>query len=163
MNFLNEDLLVSLMDEFLEPFGLDSDFDSDFYYDPEEERVYFTVLMTEKSDRLFKQYILNEFSFCPPSIFMMSILHEIGHAFTYYDLPIEVIIEDNKEKKQIEELYNLYEQDETYLRYFDLKMERVATEWAVKYYKEHEKEVGDFFLKFVNALNKEYKRLELTE
>ena len=57
MSVLNEDLLVSLVDEFLEPLGCDSDFSSDFSYDPEDDTIYFSIAITERADRLFKSYI----------------------------------------------------------------------------------------------------------
>ena len=53
MSILNEDLLVEMVDEFLEPFGCDSDFDADFSYDPEDETICFSIAITERSNRLF--------------------------------------------------------------------------------------------------------------
>lgn len=163
MSFLNEDLLVSLVDDFLEPFGLDSDFDSDFSYDPSEDRVYFTVIVSERSDRLFKQYISNEFHFDPPSIFMISLLHEVGHAYTLSSFSQMKIKNAHRAKKLIEQELAKNDSDSVYSQYFDLKIEKVATAWAVEYYKANRKRCDDFYSIFEKTLKKEYERIGLTE
>lgn len=159
----NEDLLVSLVDEFLEPFGVDSDFSSDFSYDPEDERVYFSIMVSERADRLFKQYVLSHFHFEISNIFMISLLHEVGHAFTLNSFSKMEIKNDHLAKETIEEMLHADDSDDIYSLYFDLKIERVATAWAIDYYKANKKRCDDFYSKFVSALKKEYARLGLTE
>lgn len=163
MSILNEDLFVSLVDEFLEPFGIDSDFSSDFSYDPEDERVYFSIMVSERADRLFKQYVLSHFHFEISNIFMISLLHEVGHAFTLNSFSKMEIKNDHLAKETIEEMLHADDSDDIYSLYFDLKIERVATAWAINYYKANKKRCDDFYLKFVSALKKEYLRLGLTE
>lgn len=165
---LNEDLLVSLIDEFLEPFGLDSDFDSDFFYDIVEERVYFTILVSERSDRLFKQYIKNTFNFDVPNIFMMSLLHEIGHAETLENISMKQYKKDHQTKNKLEEELDKLSTDDpnydiVYSKYFDIGFEKVATEWAVNYYKSHKSEIANFYSKFLKVLHSEFERLGLVE
>ena len=163
MKSLNEDLLVSLVDTFLEPFGLDSDFSSDFSYDYEDDTVYFTIMVSERADRLFKQYISNEFHFDPPSIFMISLLHEVGHAYTLPFISKMIIESDHQAKKEIEKQLEKDNSDDTYSKYFDLRIEKVATEWAVNYYKANRKRCDDFYSNFAKTLCTEYERLGLTE
>lgn len=159
----NADLLISLVDEFLEPFGVDSDFSSDFSYDPEDERVYFSIMVSERADRLFKQYVLSHFHFEISNIFIISLLHEVGHAFTLDSFSKMEIKNDHFAKETIEEMLNADNSDDIYSLYFDLKIEKVATAWAIDYYKANKKRCDDFYLKFVSALKKEYARLGLTE
>lgn len=163
MSILNEDLLVSLVDEFLEPFGVDSDFSSDFSYDPEEERVYFSIMVSERADRLFKQYVSSHFHFETPSIFMLSLLHEVGHAYTLPTLSKLRIDADHQAKEIIEEALNMDDDDEIYSLYFDLGIEKVATAWAIDYYREHRKRCDDFYSRFLSALRSEYERIGLTK
>ena len=163
MKELNEDLLVELVDEFLEPFGCDSDFSSDFSYDPEDDRVYFSIIVTERADRLFKQYVSSHFHFETPSIFMLSLLHEVGHAYTLHTFSKMEMENAHDAKKLIETALEMADSDEIYSLYFDLKIEKVATAWAIKYYKENRKRCDDFYSIFVKTLRAEYERIGLTE
>lgn len=163
MSFLNEDLLVSLVDEFLEPFGCDSDFSSDFSYDPEDERVYFSIAVSERGDRLFKSYIEKTFHFNVPHIFMISLLHEVGHFFTLHTFSKMRLEAAHSAKNLIEEALEMDDDDDIYSLYFDLSIEKVATAWAVDYYRENMKRCEDFYSKFVETLKAEYERIGVTE
>lgn len=164
MSELNEDLLVEMVDNFLEPFGCDSDFSSDFSYDPEDERVYFSIAFSERADKLFKEYVLKKFNFEIKNIFIMSLLHEVGHFFTLNTFSKMEIENDHLAKEVIEEMLDADDSDdEIYSLYFDLKIERVATAWAVDYYKSNKKRCDNFYLNFVQTLKAEYERIGLTE
>ena len=160
---INEDMLVEMVDEFLSPFGCDSDFSSDFSYDPEDDRVYFSIIVSERADRLFKEYVSTHFQFETPSIFMLSLLHEVGHAYTLGTFSEMEMENAHDAKKLIETALEMSNSDEIYSLYFDLKIEKVATAWAVNYYRNNRKRCDDFYSKFVSALHAEYKRIGLTE
>ena len=163
MSALNEDLLVEMVDEFLEPFGVDSDFSSDFSYDPEDDRVYFSIIVAERSDRLFKQYVSTHFHFETPSIFMLSLLHEVGHAYTLHTFSKLRLKTAHEAKKIIEEALKMDDSDEIYSLYFDLSIEKVATAWAVDYYRANRKRCDDFYSRFLQTPKAEYERIGLTE
>ena len=163
MSALNEDLLVEMVDEFLEPFGVDSDFSSDFSYDPDDDRVYFSIIVAERSDRLFKQYVSTHFHFETPSIFMLSLLHEVGHAYTLHTFSKLRLETAHEAKEIIEEALEIDNSDEIYSLYFDLSIEKVATAWAVDYYKANRKRCDDFYSRFLQTLKAEYERIGLTE
>ena len=163
MSVLNEDLLVSLVDEFLKPFGCDSDFSSDFSYDPEDERVYFSIAVTERADRLFKSYVKKTFHFDIPHIFMISLLHEVGHFYTLHTFSKMRLEAAHSAKDLIEEALKMDDDDEIYSLYFDLSIEKVATAWAVDYYRKNMKRCEDFYSKFEKTLKAEYERIGLTE
>ena len=163
MSVLNEDLLVKMVDKFLEPFGVDSDFSSDFSYDPEDDRVYFSIMVSERADRLFKQYVSSHFHFDPPSIFMLSLLHEVGHAYTLSSFSKLRLRSAHQAKREIEKELEKNNSDEVYSLYFDLSIEKVATAWAVDYYRNNRKRCDDFYSSFVQTLKAEYERIGLTE
>ena len=163
MSFLDEDLLVSLVDEFLKPFGCDSDFSSDFSYDPEDERVYFSIAVTERADRLFKSYVKKTFHFNIPHIFMISLLHEVGHFYTLHTFSKMRLEAAHSAKDLIEEALKMDDDDEIYSLYFDLSIEKVATAWAVDYYRKNMKRCEDFYSKFEKTLKAEYERIGWTE
>lgn len=160
---LDTDKLVEMVDDFLTPFGCDSDFDSDFSYDPEEERVYFSIIVADRADRLFKEYVRKTFSFEIPNIFMLSLLHEVGHFYTLHTFSKMRLRAAHQAKKLIENELKVNDCDEIYSQYFDLSIEKVATAWAVDYYKENKKRCEDFYSSFVQVLKSEYERLGVTE
>lgn len=164
MKELNQDKLIALVDDFLQPFGCSSDFDSDFSYDPESEIVYFSILVTARSDRLFKKYILDHFNFQVPNIFTISLLHEVGHYFTLSNFSEMELETAHLAKKTIQEMLKMdSSNDEIYTLYFDLNIEKIATAWAIDYYKNHTKRCERFYSKFLKELQDQYEKLNLTE
>lgn len=163
MSVLNEDLLVSLVDEFLEPLGCGADFSSDFGYDPDDDTIYFSIAISERADRLFKSYIEKTFHFKVPHIFMISLLHEVGHFYTLHTFSKMRIETAHSAKDLIEEALKMDDDDEIYSLYFDLSVEKVATAWAVDYYRKNMKRCEDFYSKFEKTLKAEYERIGLTE
>lgn len=163
MNTINEDLLIEMVDEFLEPFGVDSDFSNDFSYDPEDRRVYFSILVSERADRLFKKYVSTHFGFGTPSIFMLSLLHEVGHSYTLDLFSKTRIAKAHLAKEKIKEELKKNNSDEIYSQYFDLDIEKVATVWAVNYYRDNRTRCDAFYSRFEKALKAEYERIGLTE
>ena len=166
MENIDFDRLVEIVDEFVAPFGLDSDYDADFYYDSEETRVYFSIVISERSVRLFKEYIKNTFNFDAPNIFMISLLHEIGHAETLDTVSTKQLKADHKAKEALTQALDAMSNDDpnydkVFSTYFDLTIEKIATQWAVDYYKANRKKCDDFYSIFLNALQKEFKRIDL--
>lgn len=163
MNFPFEDVLVSLVDEFLEPFGCTAEFSNDFSYCPEDNEITFTILYSERADRLFREYIKSHFSFEVPNLFMMSLLHEVGHAMTLFTFSKTEMENAHHAKELIENDLKEEDTDETFSKYFDLDIEKVATEWAVNYYRSNSEKIEDFYLKFEKTLHQAFTELELTE
>ena len=159
---MNEDLIIEMVDDFLKPFGCDSDLDSDFFYSTEEERVYFSILSSERSDRLFKEYILSHFNYKVSNIFIISLLHEVGHHFTYSFFTRAEKRKAQMEKYRISAELAKNDTDEVYSSYFDISIEKVATEWAINYYKENKKRCDDFYFQFQKTLFEEYLKAGLT-
>ena len=94
---------------------------------------------------------------------MMSLLHEVGHYFTYHDFSRMEIETAHEAKNTIGEMLEADNSDEIYSLYFDLKIEKVATAWAVDYYKSNRERCDSFYSKFVKTLAAEYARIGLTE
>ena len=163
LNNLDIDTLVSMVDTFLEPFGLDSDFDTDFFYDPEDETVFFSLIISERADRLFRKYVHDTFSFNIPNIFMFSLLHEVGHSQTLWTFPKKILRDTEEQKRKISKALEKTNSDEFFLKYFDLEVERLATEWAVNYYKTNTKQCEDFYSIFSKELHRQYAEIGLTE
>jgi hypothetical protein len=160
---IDEEKLVRLVDEFLAPFGCDSAFSADFSFDPEIDRVHFSILVSERADRLYKEYVMSHFNFTPPSIFMMSLLHEVGHAYTLHTFSEEDMQKFHIQKRTIEANLETNDTDENYCAYFDIEMERAATAWAVNYYQSNREICDAFYSLFMAVLRNEYWKINLIE
>lgn len=116
------------------------EFDKNFCVNIDEKIVYVECYEHEKNN-LIQDFVEENFNIIIDP-FLIGLLHEIGHIFTFD------ILLDEERTIQYLLLQLLYEEDEfkTYsYKYFSLPAEYKATEWAVNYYKQH-KELCDNFL-----------------
>lgn len=155
-----------LVNNFCEKFGCTAEFGAEFCYYHSDETVCYSLAVVEESDKTWKEYVKDTFNFRITNIFMFSLLHEIGHHFTMDKFsPIYQRKEDAVVRK-IEK--NLSKSDDEVLdkklrlQYFDLPMEKVATKWAVKYYRTHRQAINRFYRKLEKEIHKFY-ALNLTE
>lgn len=162
LNEINYDVLVEAVDEFLEPFGCDSDYDNDFFYDKSENTVYFSIIVSERADRLFKEYVKKTFHFSTPNVFMMSLLHEVGHAYTLGNFSRTALKTDMDAKAMLEDALSMKDDDELFSMYFDLEVEKAATAWAVDYYKANTERCEQFYAKFLKILKNELIKIGLS-
>ena len=119
--------------------------DTDFAFYPEENCITFGLAVSETSDRYWKEFLRNEYEFQLGNIFVMSVLHEIGHFVRYDYLEEEDYEKISEQKEEIE--YRLSKlrihskkYRETYKEYFGLRDERLATEWAIEWIRENPKQ-----------------------
>lgn len=116
--------------------------DADFYYHTEKEKVFFSLLVSERSDRCFKTFINRNYQFEVSSdieLFVISVLHEIGHHKTIFKMPDYVYNFSEDEENRIHAELKKNDTDEIYSRYFYLPAEIIATDWAMKWVKKHPK------------------------
>ena len=92
------------------------------------------------SDIYFKYFLIEKYNISP-NLYIISILHEIGHLQTETQelsderAMIYATLEWQYENKMInEEQYNK--------QYFEIPAERLATEWAIDYYKNNSKTIN---------------------
>ena len=129
---------VKTIDEYIEVEN-----DNRFCVDIEEEIIYIPYELNEEEDRIWSQFLKQEFNvdFNP---YLMSVLHEIGHIVTYTE-------DLNEERNVIYFLLQMkYEEDnfeEFNREYFNIPMEYHATEWAINYYRNHEVECNNIICK----------------
>jgi hypothetical protein len=85
-------------------------------------------------DLQFIEWFKNQPEYVNVNVVLLSILHEIGHCFTYNE-------KRNLQRDEIENmLVFMCEMDaitekEMNFAYFDIESERLATMWGVEYYK----------------------------
>lgn len=147
------------------PFGLSARLSDDFSYLWETEEITFKVNSTLEDD-IFEDFVKDCFGFFGHP-FLISLLHEVGHHFTLdsisqscYDycaeqkerINAEMLSADTLEKAKALEY-----------QYFNLPVEYLATEWAVRYCKENAETAYKIEEEILKALNNFYKENNITE
>ena len=134
-------------------FGLTAFQGEEFSYSPITNSVFFAYEALEDS----ALYFMNHFQSMAPDIecdfFLASLLHEVGHHFTL----------NNFSSKEISDYYDDTESIRAYLEdedgdketgnyaYFDLPVEKAATQWAIDYIRNNVEKIADFWSKFLEA------------
>ena len=114
-----------------------------FYYPC---RIEYSILVSERMDNLFLEYAKAHGLKVNCGVFVLSLLHEVGHYFTIDE------VDDMEYLKAQDIKAELTDSDEDCKIYFDLADERVATEWAINYINSHEAELKAFAEDFQKAL-----------
>ena len=124
------------INDYVSEWGLSSQLDTDFAYDPVEDIVYWSVVVSEKNSEEFKEFFESLGCVVKADVFIYSLFHEIGHSQT-----LESVSEEDYnyswDRKADPEITN-YE-------YFRLPNEIVATQWAVDYINSNAEEIEEFW------------------
>lgn len=153
--------LDKLINDYVKKFGCTAELGSEFCYWHDDEVINYSLIIPVPSDKMWRAYVKKEFNFLITNIFMFSLLHEVGHHYTM-DLFTECQRED--EERAVEKIEKVLTKSDNktldnalYLKYFDLPMEKIATKWAVNYYKRHKFSINHFYKKLNKELKKFYK------
>lgn len=133
------DLLTAILNEYCKKFDLEVLEDTDFAF-YRDGVITYTVVVTERFDRMFLNYCEINFPLVNAPIFLWSLFHEIGHAMTDDEIDDEVYDFCFNTKLGLDG-----ENDEDTMTYFNLPDERVATEWGYYYMLNHEQEVSELW------------------
>ena len=133
------DHLTTILNEYCKKFDLEVFEDTDFAF-YRDGVITYTVVVTERFDRMFLNYCEINFPLVNAPIFLWSLFHEIGHAMTDDEIDDEVYDFCFNTKLGLDG-----ENDEDTMTYFDLPDERAATEWGYYYMLNHEQEVSELW------------------
>ena len=133
-----------------------------FSYEPVDEIITFTFGEDEFSNREWKKFLAEKYNFTltKENIFAMSILHELGHHYT-----VDLFSDEQWEEEATESSLLGLTGAERHQAYFNLPIERAATEWAVMVYRENSKAMLAWNHRFACAIKhceKKAKRTLLT-
>jgi hypothetical protein len=146
----------------LKNFGIDKTYFNDCYeYRYDENSVGWTLFETE-IDKYYNVFIKERFNLelTEEDIFLISLLHEVGHYKTDDGITDNVYDFCLEEKERLsEELGEVEDEEEIkklHWQYFNLPDEWAATYWAVDYIKKHPKKCKNIAKRLQNALNDFY-------
>lgn len=155
--------LNNILNNFLEPFECYAELDTDFGYYYASNRITYSLVVSDNMDRFFLDFAksLNPSLTC--DIFLLSLLHEIGHEETLDELDDSTIAYCQDEKTRINMQYTFAEldKDEDKMRaaaneYFNLPDEKIATEWAIDYMVNNQAEISSLWFKIAQQISKIY-------
>lgn len=104
------------------------------------DTVYYSIIYAEDGGRAFYEDFINRFPKCKGmSLMILSLLHEVGHLETEWDM-----VDDTAVRARIRD-----EKDSE--RYFALHNEKIATDWAGEWITSHLEEAKMWDDKIMNA------------
>lgn len=120
-------------------------FGDTFEVDIPEEHVYVTFDHAEELDKMYDDFLYEQFG-KRYNVFLMSLLHEVGHIMTYEDE-----LEDDRALRYglLKMVFDEGKSDvaEYNHHYFLIPMEFEATAWGVEYYESHKEECDELIRK----------------
>lgn len=157
MDFRN---ITNIINEYTEQtFGLVADCSLDFAFYPDagedEPDITYSLLVTEKTDKTFKKFVKIAFNCDFDNIFVLSLLHEVGHAMTDEDWTARQQDDFANRKNGLspDNEIDLY-------TYYYIPDEYNATKWAIEYIQEHPQEIEKFWNRVQTQIENFYKENE---
>ena len=138
------DRIKDLVNDFLSPFELECEFDTDFGYYPIHNLVSISLVTIDRASKNFLSFVNKEFGDITADIFLWSLLHEIGHHETWDDLTDSELELSAALKDAITDNENVSDNGRDFI-YFYIPDEYAATEWAANYMIENSQEIKAFW------------------
>lgn len=148
----------------LAPFGIrKAKYTGEYSYLFDKNTVHYKVTNNDKEDEWFRDFLKERFRYNVTSDFIISILHELGHAKANEEIDGAIYEFCQREKARINIEMMCAEDEATgkalCYQYFNLPDEIMATQWAVDYAETHETELKEMLENITPAIEKYRKRL----
>lgn len=149
-----------IINEFTAQFGLAATLETDFCYYYNTHRVAYALTVVDESAKYFIPYCKHLNKNVTADIFLISLLHEIGHHFTRFNFSEDEWERVHEEKEHIEKALGRNPKKAAKWNniYFNLDVERAATEWGLNYMITHEDEVAEFWEELKAAILRFYRK-----
>lgn len=133
------DKINNILNDFLTPFECKAEVGPDFAYWYATNTITYSFVTSERMEKLFKAFAKSIGLKVDVDIFLLSLMHEVGHVETWDELSKEECVY-SQDVKEI-----LTDSDEDCEIYFNLPDEYEATAFAVDYINEHENELKNWW------------------
>ena len=143
--------ITEVLNSFLAPFDCEACMGTEFSYMTASNTITYTLVITEKSDKAFKEFTDSLFPNIKADTFLWSTLHELGHHET----------EDDFDDDEWEEYMRRTSSEISDEEYFNLPIEFAATAWAGYYIESHTEEVARLWNDLTAAIKKFSDQIEL--
>lgn len=137
MKELNTDRIDTILCNFFKDIDLwcSVGLDTDFYYYPESDHIGYALVVSERTAKLFPEFAkANGLQYETP-IFILCLLHEIGHYYTIGLFSDDEICDFDEQKEK------LGDNDNDFITYFSIPHEFEATMWAINFINTHPSQI----------------------
>lgn len=154
-------MIDKVLNEFLAEFGCVTEMGEDFAYYYEDDVITYTLAVPENGVDYFMENWHNLAPEMTIDPFLASIMHEVAHTQTLHLLTKEESDYCEKAKKELGLALELratlqQENKDCYFKYFALPDEKIATDWAIEYIRNHTQKISDFWQKLQAAIMEFY-------
>lgn len=150
-----------IINEFVEQFGLTAGLDKDFGYYRDGFHIGYSLVATNaEADEYLTAFCNHLNPDIKADIFLISLFHEIGHHFTQFNFSEADWDKSDEVKDHIETAYGRYPKKAAKWNniYFNLNVEKAATEWGLNYMQTHIDEVNAFWTELQPAIMRFYRK-----
>jgi hypothetical protein len=149
--------LENTINNFLERFELVGKLDADFSYEFNTHTVNYSVVVSDMGSKYFQEFVHAAWPELKSiDTFLISLLHEVGHAETWDFLDeMDIAYADDVKASIEDELADGVTEARKkalYFEYFSLPDEYAATEWAIEYLKKHTAQMDLAWTQMSNAI-----------
>lgn len=148
--------LNKVVNDFTKQFGITFSLGTEFEVALKQKHGWYAVAVKNDFDTFYTSYIKGISGEKIP-IFLISLLHEIGHFITKDFFDEDDIDDEFAMKYELAEKYKEVPCVQYAFEYFSLSTEEEATNWAIAYYKLNKAECINFYNNFLTELYKFYK------
>ena len=144
----------------LSPFGIKKAKCSNAYMYHFNKNVVEFQLTEDYTDELFNDFVRERFDYEVENNFIISLLHEVGHAKANDNIKGDIYDFCLAEKERIhnELMYSSGEEERAlFYQYFSLPDEIMATQWAINYAETHPKKIKKMWKKCEKSLHEFYR------
>lgn len=126
-----------------------------------DDVLYFSLFEDEMTNNIWYQWLKATYgkrfrdSF---SLLVLTFLHEVGHFYTIEDFDDEY--EETARAKvslavdlDVDTFEEIVEKN---FAYWELPIEKAATDWAIDFYNDHEEELKNFYIRLITAIHEFY-------
>ena len=149
-----------IINEFLDQFGLTAQLESEFSYWRDDFHIGYALAVVDAADKYFLPFCEHIDNRVKADAFLISLMHEVAHHFTQFNFSDEEWerTDEIKEHISIQLTKNPDKAAKWNNIYFNLSVEKAATEWALNYMATHSEEVAEFWAELQPAIMRFYRK-----
>jgi hypothetical protein len=139
--------IENILNEFLAPFECTAKLGNEFTYCSVDNIIEFTLVFPTQDDKDFLEFAHQLRPQVKADVFLISLMHELGHAETMDEWEDSEYFSMRDEKDIISDSVTQFviSRSEANFQYFNIPDEKRATEWGLDYMINHSQEISSLW------------------